>query len=270
MALTGAVFVVGIALLIAAPLTQQHEVVQFSYSGATGPGNWGSLSPDFSACSTGKLQSPVNIVKKDVVDNHKLPPLTKVYEESNSTLINYGFSIGLQYENNAGVLIQDGKNYTLKKIDWHSPSEHTINGLRYPLELQKIHVSDDGHISVVAVLYNYGHVDPFLVQLRKEITQLTKEVCGEDEEVHIPVVELGSKYLKRKAVKYYRYVGSLTTPPCTENVTWSILSKVRDVSKEQVEALKAPLDGSCKNNARPVQPLNGRSIEFYDANSGKN
>ncbi|XP_042510002.1 alpha carbonic anhydrase 1, chloroplastic-like [Macadamia integrifolia] len=267
MAATVATFIVTITLLLAAPLTHQHEVLPFGYSGSIGPDKWGSLNPYFSACDTGKLQSPVNIVKENMVENLKLPPLTNDYRKSNSTLINYGFNIGMQYESNAGVLIQDGKNYTLKQMDWHSPSEHTINSVRYPLELQLVHVADDGKISVVAILYNYGYPDPLLFQLTRGIKKLANEICREDEEVHIPVAAMRTKYLRHNSFKYYRYVGSLTTPPCTENVTWSILGKVRNVAKEQIDALRAPLDGSCKSNARHVQPLNGRTIEFYDVSA---
>ncbi|KAJ4978981.1 hypothetical protein NE237_009761 [Protea cynaroides] len=257
------IFVVGIAFLLAAPLTQQHEVLKFSYSGATGPDKWGSLNSQFSTCSTGKLQSPVNIVKKEAIYNSELKPLSRDYKTTNSTLINHGYNIGLHYGSDVGVLIEEGKNYTLKQMHWHSPSEHTINGIQYPLELHLVHFANDGSISVVAILYKYGDPDSILLQLKSQIQDLTKEVCGENEDVHIPIGQMKMKYLRRNIIKYYRYVGSLTTPPCTENVTWSILSKVREVTKEQVDTLRAPLEGSCKSNARPVQPLNGRQVGLY-------
>ncbi|XP_043699233.1 alpha carbonic anhydrase 1, chloroplastic-like [Telopea speciosissima] len=266
MAIRVAVFVVGIALLLAAPLTQQNGVLKFSYTGATGPDKWGSLCPEFSACSNGKLQSPVDIVTKDVVSNPKLQPLNREYGTSNSTLINHRYTIGLHYESDkVGRLIQDGKNYTLKQIHWHSPSEHTINGVRYPLELHLVHISGDGSISVVGILYNYGNPDLLLIQLRNKIEQLATKGSKEDETFEFPIGHMGTKYFMRDSLKYYRYVGSLTTPPCTENVTWNVLDMVRQVSKDQVDALKAPLDVACKENSRPVQPLNGRKIELSDA-----
>ncbi|KAJ4970948.1 hypothetical protein NE237_004047 [Protea cynaroides] len=261
MAVRIALLFVGIALLLAAPLTQQHEV--FSYGKETD--KWGSLNPQFSECSTGTLQSPVAISKENVVYNPMLKPLTRHYTATNATLVNHGFGIGLQFENDGGVLIQDGKNYTLKQMLWHAPAEHTINDETYPLELQLIHVADDGSISVVAILYSYGDPDMLLRQLNSKIHQLAQEKCGGDEEAHISFSGLKTKYLKRNSLKYYRYVGSLTIPPCTTNVTWNILGKVREVSKEQIKDLKAPLDEGCKDNARPLQPLNGRKIELYDA-----
>ncbi|XP_042477961.1 alpha carbonic anhydrase 1, chloroplastic-like [Macadamia integrifolia] len=273
MAISGvSIFVVGIALLVSVPLSQQNEEVhlKFSYSGETGPDKWGSLKPEFSTCSTGKLQSPVNIVTKDVIYNPKLQPLNRDYRTSNSTLINHGYSIGLFYgSDKVGVMIHDGKNYTLKQVHWHSPSEHTINGIRYPLELHQVHIADDGSISVVGVLYNYGAPDLLLLQIKSKLDELAKEACGEDEIAKIPIGHMGTKYLRRGAFKYYRYVGSLTTPPCTQNVTWTIIAKVREVSKEQIEALTAPLEGSCKSNSRPVQALYGRKIELYNAMPNK-
>lgn len=264
MAIRVAIFVVGVALLIAAPLTEQHQIPQYGYSGPTGPQKWGSLSPYFSTCSAGRRQSPVNIVKKEVVYNPKLRVLTRAYSVANATLVNYGFAIGMQYGKGAGVLMVDGKNYTLKQMHWHSPSEHIIDGVRYPAELQVIHKADNGNISVVAILYQYGDPDPLLDQIKDKLDELAKETCGADEEAHIPIGEMRPKHLKRNTRKYFRYIGSFTSPPCSEKVIWNILGKVRDISKEQVEALKAPLGEVFKTNSRPTQPLNGRKIELYD------
>ncbi|KAJ6425565.1 hypothetical protein OIU84_026190 [Salix udensis] len=103
----------------------------FSYAGLNGPANWGSLNPKFSTCSSGKLQSPVNIIKNEAVENKKLTPLTRDYKLGKAILVNNGFNIGLLYEGNCGVLIIDGKNFTFKQMHWHSPSEHRIDGIQY-------------------------------------------------------------------------------------------------------------------------------------------
>ncbi|KAF8403300.1 hypothetical protein HHK36_011402 [Tetracentron sinense] len=265
MATRVAVSFIGIALLLAASLTEQSQIIPFSYSGATGPDKWGSLSPNFSSCSTGKFQSPVNIVKKEVVLKQKLEPLTGDYHPANATLINNGFNIEVKYDEGVGVLIIDGKNYSLQQMHWHSPSEHRINGVQYSLELHLVHLADDGSISVVSILYKYGNPDPLLSQIKEELDEMAKEVSAGNEEARIPVGIMRIKQTKRKTRKYYRYIGSLTTPPCTGNVIWTILGKVRSVSEEQVAALKAPLDWPYKNNFRPLQPLNGRQIQLYDA-----
>ncbi|KAL2487141.1 Alpha carbonic anhydrase 1 [Abeliophyllum distichum] len=127
--------------------------MQFTYSGARGPYNWGRLSPKFDKCSNGKSQSPINIVKHKAVINNKLKPLIRDYKSAiNVTLLNYGFIVGMQYPNNSGILMVDGKKYSLKQMHWHSPSEHRIDGLQFDAELHLVHVADDHNISVVGIL----------------------------------------------------------------------------------------------------------------------
>uniref|UniRef100_A0A2N9HW99 Carbonic anhydrase n=1 Tax=Fagus sylvatica TaxID=28930 RepID=A0A2N9HW99_FAGSY len=247
--------VLAIALFLVGTSAQDHpeeelNSISFGYSGTNGPEKWGSLSPLFNECSSGKTQSPVDIVKDKVVRNKNLKPLSIDYSPANSTLVNNGFNVGMRYEGDVGVLIADGKNFSLKQVHWHSPSEHRINGEQYPTELHMVHQAADGSFSVVSILYKYGDADPLLTKGMKRLISLSRT--------------LETRHIKRKARKYYRYVGSLTTPPCTENVLWNILGKVRSISKEQVEALQAPLYSTCKKNARPAQPLNGRQIELYD------
>jgi len=244
-------------------LVEELNSISFGYTGVHGPEKWGSLSPLFSACSNGKRQSPVNIVKNKVVRNKNLKPLTRDYSTANATLVNNGFNIGLLFEENVGVLVADGKNFSLKQMHWHSPSEHRINGEQFPTELHMVHKAADGSFAVVSILYQYGDADPLLSKIKNELNELAKEVCAKNEESHIPVKALDTKHMEKKTRKYYRYIGSLTTPPCTENVTWSILGKVRSISKEQVELLQAPLDSTCKKNSRPLQELNGRQIELF-------
>lgn len=256
-----------LSLLIAGASTFKldHNAPLFTYSGSTGPAKWGRLSPDYYKCSSGKVQSPVNIKKDEVVRNKKLKPLTRDYRPANATLINNGFNIGIHFEESAGVLDVDGKSYTLKQMHWHSPSEHRINGVQYPAELHLVHRSDDGNLSVVAILFKYSdHPDPLLSKVKVKVHELAKDVWAGDEEAHIPLGTLNLKQLRKRTRKYYRYIGSLTTPPCSETVIWNILGKVRCISKEQVEAIKAPLHSPYKNNSRPCQLLNGRKIELYD------
>ncbi|KNA11924.1 hypothetical protein SOVF_130620, partial [Spinacia oleracea] len=125
---------------------------------------------------------------------------------------------------------------------------------------------DDGKRAVVGVFFNYGKPDPVLTMLKPELDKLAKEPCQRKErKVDIPMFD--SSFLKRRPRKYYRYPGSLTTPPCDENVIWNVLSEVETISKDQVEALKAPLREAYKiKNARPTQPLNGRKVQTYDGN----
>ncbi|KAI6674081.1 hypothetical protein NL676_001987 [Syzygium grande] len=230
-------------LLASASGTDEHVIgeAQFTYAGPQGPSHWGDLSPKFAACARGQHQSPVNIVRSATVANKNLKALTRDYRPANATLVNNGFNIGVVYE-----------------------EEHHIDGIQFPAELHLVHKASDGNFAVVAILYQFGDPDPLISKIKTQLDQLAKEACGADEEAHIPLGIFNPKQIKRNTRKYYRYVGSLTTPPCTENVTWNVLGKVRSISKEQVASLKAPLAADDKTNFRPLQPLNGRQVQLYD------
>ncbi|EYU38639.1 hypothetical protein MIMGU_mgv1a011347mg [Erythranthe guttata] len=245
--------------------TQQGvgEAMQFTYAGATGPDKWGSINPNFSMCANGKSQSPINLLTDKAVLNRNLKPLLRSYDPTNVTLINNKFNVGVRYPANSGSMVVDGKIYTLKQMHWHSPSEHRINGKQYAAELHLVHIADDGSVSVVAILLEYGQPDPLLAKIQKKLNELAYEVKSH-EDTPIPVGPFHPTEVRKRTHKYYRYIGSFTTPPCTQNVVWNILGKVRSISREQVEAIRAPLDTKCKNNARPCQPMNGRHVDLYD------
>ncbi|KAL5206847.1 hypothetical protein ABZP36_035056 [Zizania latifolia] len=154
--------------------------------------------------------------------------------------------------------------YTFKKIHWHAPSEHTINGMRFPLELHMVHVSDDGGLAVISILYKLGAPDPFYFQLNDTLAYLNDPFLMIDlfeREARVPVGPVQLRSLEKRTGNYFRYIGSLTTPPCTENVVWNVLGKVREISKEQLDLVTAPLP---TKDARPAQPLNHRDVYFYN------
>ncbi|XP_052622892.1 alpha carbonic anhydrase 1, chloroplastic [Lactuca sativa] len=239
---------------------------QFGYLGPHGPRKWGKLSPTYSACSNGKFQSPINIVKSKSVPSQHLKPLDIEYHfTANATLVDNLFNVAMNYDGNAGVLKLNGKNYTLIQMHWHSPSEHHLDGLQYAAELHLVHKSVDGEVTVIAVLYQYGHPDPLLTKIQSKLEKLVKEAhSSTNKQAQVALGAITTKEIRKHSRKYYRYVGSFSTPPCTEGVIWHILGKVKSISKEQVAELKAPLIWECKSNSRPVQPLNGRQIEMYD------
>ncbi|XP_051114387.1 alpha carbonic anhydrase 1, chloroplastic isoform X2 [Andrographis paniculata] len=256
-----AFFVTAIALLFVN--SQQDESVQFTYLGATGPDHWGILSPNFSMCNKGKLQSPINILTSQVVVNKNLKPLIRSYEITNVTLVNNKFNVGVRYPDHSGGLMVEGKMYKLIQMHWHAPSEHRINGRRFAAELHLVHVAGDGSVSVIAILFRYGHSDPLLAKIQNKLNELAYEMRIHKDSP-ITFGPFHPSEVRKRCHKYYRYVGSFTTPPCTQNVIWNILARVRSISRKQVEALRAPLDMRCKNNARPCQPMNGRHVEMYD------
>ncbi|KAK7345333.1 hypothetical protein VNO77_15935 [Canavalia gladiata] len=241
-----------------------YYAANFSYVGPNGPDNWGSLSPSFAACSNGKAQSPVDLLKIHIVLNKELKSLDRNYLPTNATLVNNKFNIGVHFEGKVGDININGKNYSLKQLHWHSPAEHRANGRIHEAELHLVHLTEDNNnIAVVAVLYNLGDPDPIISQIEDKLVELVKETRAGNENVQIALGTFDVQEINRRSQRYYRYLGSLTTPPCKEGVIWNILGKVRTLSKEQLELLKAPLGPQFQHNARPLQQFNGRKIEMY-------
>lgn len=231
---------------------------------ADGPENWGKLSPAYKACGEGKAQSPIDIVTAKAVPNPNLDTLSRVYTPANATLHNNGKDIVMTFEQGGepvmpgsiNITTADGtvKEFRFKMIHWHAPGEHTIDGKRFPLELHMVHVNDQGDKAVIGILYKMGKPDPLYDQLTEKLRELKTTPT-----VAAGVVEL--KSLQKRTGSYFRYMGSLTTPPCTENVVWNILGKGRELSQEQLQLITAPLP---QQDNRPPQPLNGRLVAFYN------
>lgn len=133
----------------------------------------------------------------------------------------------------------------------------------YDAELHLVHMADDGTYAVVGIVYSVGKPDSVVRKIQKKLTKLASHDRGYGYQYEIPLGKISMKQLQKKTRKYYKYQGSLTTPPCTESVTWYLLGKVKSISEEQIQALKVPLGLGWKSNSRPVQPLNGRQIHLY-------
>ncbi|KAG8050614.1 hypothetical protein GUJ93_ZPchr0009g2104 [Zizania palustris] len=239
---------------------------EFSYivGSKNGPENWGKLSPHYRLCGEGRSQSPVDINTNTVISRPELESLDRSYDTVNATLINNGKDITMTFDGKVGDVTIMEEVYTFKMIHWHAPSEHTINGMRYPLELHMVHVSDDGGLAVISILYKLGAADPFYLQLHDMLENLNSPFPKTDlfeREVRVPVGPVQLRSLEKRTGNYFRYIGSLTTPPCTENVVWNVLGKVREISKEQLDLITAPLP---HKDARPAQPLNHRDVYFYN------
>uniref|UniRef100_A0A0E0F2N9 Alpha-carbonic anhydrase domain-containing protein n=1 Tax=Oryza meridionalis TaxID=40149 RepID=A0A0E0F2N9_9ORYZ len=220
-----------------------------------GPENWGKLSPAYKLCGDGKKQSPIDIVTKQAISNPNLDSLNRTYTASDGTLMAFE-------PDKVGTVTVNGKVYSFRRVHWHAPSEHTINGEKHPLELQMVHAAADGSLAVIAILYKYGAPDSFYFQLKRKLAELAADGCSfgeENAQVALGLVHLRS--LQKRTGSYFRYAGSLTAPPCTEDVVWSVLGKIRQISQEQVALITALLPAG---GARPTQPLNGRTVQFYN------
>ncbi|XP_021912216.1 alpha carbonic anhydrase 7-like, partial [Carica papaya] len=204
---------------------------------------------------------PVDLLNERVQIVSHLGRLNRNYKPSNSTLRNRGHDMMLKWEGGAGTLQINGTQYVLQQAHWHSPSEHTINGRRFNLELHMVHESKDGKIAVVGILYKLGRPDSFLSSLE----HLLAEVTDTNEEERVVGIT-DPRDIKIGSRKYFRYIGSLTVPPCTQNVVWTIVRKVRTVSREQIRLLRVAVHDESNTNARPLQAINERSVHLFRPN----
>ncbi|KAJ7981023.1 Alpha carbonic anhydrase [Quillaja saponaria] len=209
-------------------------------------------------CKHGQMQSPIDLLNERVKIVSHLGRINRSYKPSNATLKNRGHDIMLKWADGAGSIVINGTQYVLKQLHWHSPSEHTLNGRRFNLELHMVHESPTGQAAVIGIMYKIGRPDSFLSLITDHLAAITD--TAEQEKV---VGIINPKQINIGSRKYYRYIGSLTTPPCTQNVVWTIVKKVRTVTREQVRLLRVAVHDESNTNARPLQPLNNRTVQLY-------
>jgi carbonic anhydrase len=207
---------------------------------------WGELAAEFSACGEGTEQSPVDLTGATGID---LPNAVMRYEPADATIIDTGHTVQVNVPE-AGTLELDGTTYQFTHLHFHSPSEHTVAGDSWPMEWHLVHRSADGALAVVAVLVEEGPAWPAFDLL---ITSLP--IRRDVEDVVYGEVDVAAFLPEITAA--YRYDGSLTTPPCTEGVSWSVLQGTITMSAEQMEAFASRLEGP---NNRPTQPIGDRVL----------
>jgi carbonic anhydrase len=215
--------------------------VHWDYAGDMGPENWGD---EFPTCGKGQKQAPLNIVgpfeksKDTLVVNYKEGPLK---------ILNNGHTIQVNVEPGSTLKINK-ETYNLLQFHFHRPSEEQIDGKPMAMVAHFVHKSEDGKLAVVGVLLNEGKDNDFIKMIWENAPK------NEGPEAVFDKVRINPQNLMPAALNFWSYEGSLTTPPCTEGVTFFILKNPVDISKKQVS------DFPFKRNARPVQPLNGRKI----------
>jgi carbonic anhydrase len=221
---------------------------QWAYEGEQGPEHWAELSDAYALCAEGMNQSPVDLVADVQAD---LPELIFDYHESPLREEHNGHTIKLDMP--AGnVLRMSGKDnrYEAVQAHFHSPSEHTVGGRQFDMEVHIVHQDKDGLLAVVGILIEEGKENPVL----NRIWAFMPEKAGDVVEAPISISETG---LLPPTRDYFTYNGSLTTPPCSEGVTWIVLKQSIEASAEQVQRFKERV-GEASN--RPVQPHNARLI----------
>lgn len=218
----------------------------WGYSGEQGPEHWGSMDPKYAVCQTGEAQSPIDIQKAEKAD---LPPLQFDYHPTPLNIVDNGHTIMVTYAPGSTLKVGD-KSYELKQFHFHHPSEERIHGKQSDMVVHLVHQDSEGHIAVVAVLMKAGKPNSTMDVLW---SHLPKE---KEQPISLPAVTINAENLLPAARGYYTFPGSLTTPPCSEGVRWFVLEKAEEVSPKEVRAFVQLYP----NNARPVQPLHGRTV----------
>ena len=235
------------ALFGCAPMSSK-EGAHWAYDGTGGPDRWGDIEPGFATCKTGMVQSPIDIRGAKPAD---LPAIAFDYKPSPLKVIDNGHTIQVNYAPGSSITV-GGTRYELLQFHFHTPSEERIDGKSNDLVAHLVHRDAAGKLGVVAVLIDSGgEPQPVLGTIWKNLPA-TKNQESSPANVSINVADL----LPRSR-GYYAFQGSLTTPPCSEDVRWMVLKSPVMVAESDIAAF-ARLYAM---NARPVQPVNGRPIE---------
>jgi carbonic anhydrase len=223
----------------------------WGYEGNVGPEHWGDQNPAYQDCKLGKHQSPIDIHIHVRSAKHGSPPgLEFSYQPSPLHIVNNGHTIQVNIPTGSFLTV-GGNRYELVQFHFHHPSENRLNGKAFPMAAHLVHKDSTGKLAVVAVLLANGNANPFIASLWKSIPQQEGEQSAPDGVMVDPNGLLPSKHA------YFTFSDSLTTPPCSEDVTWFVFKTPASVSKSEVAAFAAKYP----NNARPVQPLNNRTVE---------
>ncbi|WP_249226249.1 carbonic anhydrase [Entomohabitans teleogrylli] len=235
------------ALLATASLNAQaSEHPAWSYDGNGSPEHWAELSPEYSQCQTGANQSPINIT---AALKTNLEPLNLRFMELPLKEVNNGHTIQVA-DKGGDILTLDNQTFELQQFHFHTPSENTIEGRSFPLEAHFVHQNATGEIAVVAVMFRPGEEN-------KELSKLWQHMPASAGSETAISQKIDLKGLFPKEMSYYRFSGSLTTPPCTEGVRWIVMKQPVTVSEQQVKQFAAVMRHP---NNRPVQPAHGRVV----------
>jgi carbonic anhydrase len=214
--------------------------------GHGGPVHWSELSPDFATCGVGKHQSPIDIKGAKKAD---LPAIQFAYQPGPLKIVNNGHTIQVTPPPGSSITVGDHK-YELVQFHFHTPSEEAIAGKRAPLVAHFVHRDANGNLAVVGVLFDVGAENAPLKPV------FAKMPAKPDTDVTLDDVKLDPTAVLPAKRGYYEFEGSLTTPPCSEGVRWLVLQKHSTLSKAQLTAFQKLYP----DNARPLQPLNGRPV----------
>jgi len=235
-----------ILLVIGCAAQEHHPEHAWDYGEALGPSHWGDLNPEFAACKSGHHQSPIDIRNPQKAN---LPPLQFEYKRSPLHIIDNGHTVMVNYGPGSSISV-GGHEYVLKQFHFHRPSEEKINGKSFDMTVHLVHADSQGKLAVVAVLLQRGEDNPLVHELWSD---LPKE---KEKEERLDDIQIDVSGLIPADRSYYTFSGSLTTPPCSEDVTWFVMKRPTTISAEEIRQFSRLY----RNDARPTQPLYDRVV----------
>ncbi|NRR31279.1 carbonic anhydrase family protein [Oxalobacteraceae bacterium] len=228
------------------PPVVQFRSNHWSYEGETGPANWGRINPDWAKCSMGNRQSPIDIRDGMKVE---LEQITFDYKPSSFNVTDNGHTVQVQLSGGNFITVQN-RMYELIQFHFHRPSEERINGKGYEMVVHLVHKDGQGNLAVVALMLERG-------KPQNTIQTVWNNLPLEKLETMAPSIVLDPMEMIPQRRDYFTYMGSLTTPPCSEGVLWLVMKEPVQASPAQM-ALFSRL---YPMNSRPIQPGSGRMIK---------
>lgn len=221
------------------------EHTAWAYEGVAGPQAWGALKPEFVLCANGQRQSPIDIQGGLAVD---LEPVRFDYRASRFGVVDNGHTVQVKVAPGNAIEL-GGKRFELQQFHFHRPAEERIDGRAFEMSLHLVHKDEQGRLAVVALLFDRGPAQPV-------VQQVWNHLPLERHQETAPGVTLDLEQLLPADRRYYTYMGSLTTPPCSEGVQWVVMRHPVTLAPEQIDLFARiyPM------NARPVQAASGRRI----------
>ena len=244
----------GATVALASGTAGSGPKAHWSYSGADGPAAWGSLSSAYALCSTGHQQSPINITHPQQAG---LAGIKTDYKAGPLSIVNNGHTIQVNVAPGSTMSIGHS-SYKLLQFHFHTPSENVVDGKAYPMEVHFVHIDDNGHLGVLGVFFKKGKENAALGEIWAKMPKSAGKA-----QTHNDVVVNGRDLLPTN-MDYYRFVGSLTTPPCSEGVQWHVAKTPIEASSEQLSQFNDLIG----NNARPVQHMGHRLLIDSAAGGG--
>ena len=220
----------------------------WSYEGETGPQAWGQMKPEFNLCAIGKRQSPIHIDERDTLQG-PAEPLQFNYQPSDGSVVNNGHTIQVDVQGDNTLTVR-GSVYKLLQFHFHTPSEERVNSRGFAMVAHLVHRNAEGQLAVVALLMDPGSANSLINKV------WTYMPLDSGDRVRMPQNLLDLNELLPKDQRYYQFMGSLTTPPCTEGVLWNVIKQPISVGRDQIRLFSQLFS----NNARPIQAINGRPV----------